>query len=190
MLIHVSKQNLLLPWYFFLKISSEIYLHGSEFLSSTLWAPNTFLCGAQPRYLLGEALCAFRPYQYSLLPSCVYVCARARTLFFQPTPALQRACEMTAVAWQTAVKRRWTGVGEEGYFQYLTVIPRQRRSSLQIWGSIFSFRSPALRPDRSPRCPRERQRACSPLILSVCYPHRLKLSWSPACACVYACAHE
>lgn len=114
MLIHVSKQNLLLPWYFFLKISSEIYLHGSEFLSSTLWAPNTFLCGAQPRYLLGEALCAFRPYQYSLLPSCVYVCARARTLFFQPTPALQRACEMTAVAWQTAVKRQWTGVGEEG----------------------------------------------------------------------------
>lgn len=77
-----------------------------------------------------------------------------------------------------------------GYFQYLTVIPRQRRSSLQIWGSIFSFRSPALRPDRSPRCPRDRQCACSPLILSVCYPHRLKLSWSPACACVYACAHE
>lgn len=36
MLIHVSKHHLLLPWYFFLKISSEIYLHGSVSFIYTL----------------------------------------------------------------------------------------------------------------------------------------------------------
>lgn len=109
---------------------------------------------------------------------------------------------MTAVAWQTAVNPQWSVVGEgSGGGGEVT-------SNTSLWfpgtdeavcryGEVFShFGVPpwALTDHHTAvaaaaaACTLDRQYARSLLILSVCYPHRLKLSWSP-CVSVFACAH-